>query len=79
MKRISEKKMIKWSVQENYTCYIQLVPQLKTIEITTSWYESKQQHTYEIGNDRHGKYKQKSLIFIVVPRVRVENKISRIS
>ena len=22
--------MIKWSVQENYTCYIQLVPKLKT-------------------------------------------------
>ena len=30
MKKNSEKKMIKWSVQENYTCYIQLVPILKT-------------------------------------------------
>ena len=49
------------------------------VEITTSWYESKQQHTYEIGNDRDGKNKQKSIIFIVVPRVRVENQISRIS
>ena len=43
MKRTSEKKLIKWSVQQNYTVQ-QLVPKLKTkkvVETTTSWYKSK--------------------------------------
>ena len=30
MKRISEKEMIIWSVQQNYKCQFQLFPKLKT-------------------------------------------------
>ena len=33
MKRISEKKMIKWSLQQNYKCQFQFVPKLNAIKL----------------------------------------------
>ena len=33
MKRISEKKKIKWSLQQNYKCQFQFVPKLNAIKL----------------------------------------------
>ena len=82
MKRISEKKLIKWSVQQNYKCYFQLFPKLKTNKLLLLLLVNTKANSsilMRLEMVEMAQNKQKSLIFIVVSRVRVENQISRIS
>ena len=75
--------MIKWSIQQNYTCQFQLFPKLKTIKsLKLLLVDMKVNSSILRRLEMTGmaQNKQKCLIiFIVVPRVRVENQISRIS
>ena len=48
-------------------------------EVTSSWYESKMQYTYEIGMTGVIKNKEKCPIFILVPQVKVEKQVCWIS
>ena len=82
MKRISEKKMVKWSVQQNFKCYFQLFPKLKTnMSLKLLLVDIKANSSILMRLEMAGmaQNKQKCLIFIVVPRAGVENQISRIS
>ena len=82
MKRISEKKMVKWSVQQNFKCYFQLFPKLKTnksLKLLLVDIKANSSILMRLEMAGMAQNKQKCLIFIVVPRVRVENQISRIS
>ena len=82
MKRISEKKMITWSIQQNYKCQFQLFPKLKTTKsLKLLLVDIKVNSSILLRLEIAGiaQNKQKCLIFIVVLRVRVENQISRIS
>ena len=82
MKRISEKKMVKWSVQQNFKCYFQLFPKLKTnksLKLLLVDIKANSSILMRLEMAGIAQNKQKCLIFIVVPRVRVENQISRIS
>ena len=82
MKRISEKKLIKWSVQQNYKCYFQLFPKLKTNKLLLLLLVNSKANSgilMRLEMVGMAQNKQKCFIFIVVSRVRVENQISRIS
>ena len=82
MKRISEKKKIKWWVQQNYKFQFLLVPKLKTsklLKLILVELKANSSILMRLEMEGMAKNKQKFLIFIVVPRVRVENQISRIS
>ena len=82
MKRISEKKMVKWSVQQSFKCYFQLFPKLKTnksLKLLLVDIKANSSILMRLEMAGMAQNKQKCLIFIVVPRVRVENQISRIS
>ena len=82
MKRISEKKMVKWSVQQNFKCYFQLFPKLKTnMSLKLLLVDIKANSSILMRLEMAGmaQNKQKCFIFIVVSRVRVENQTSRIS
>ena len=63
---------MKWSVQQNYTCYFQLVPKLKK---SKSWkllvVDMKANSSILMRLEMAGmaQNKQKCFIFIVVPRV----------
>ena len=55
MKRISEEKMIKWSVQQNYKCWFQLVSKLKTNKLLKLLLvDIKANSSILIGNGRDG-------------------------
>ena len=74
--------MIKWSVQQNYKCEFQLFPKLKTNKsLKLQLVDIKRNSSTLMRLEMAGmaQNKQKCLIFIVVPQVRVENHISRIS
>ena len=82
MKRISEKKKIKWSVQQNYKCYFKLFPKLKPNKLLLLLLVNiKANSSILMRLEMAGmaQNKQKCFIFIVVSRVRVENQTSRIS
>ena len=82
MKRISEKKMVKWSVQQNFKCYFQLFPKLKTnksLKLLLVDIKANSSILMRLEMAGMAQNKQKCLIFIVVPRAGVENQISRIS
>ena len=82
MKRISEEKMIKWSVQQNYKCWFQLVSKLKTnksLKLLLVDIKANSSILMRLEMAGMAQNKQKCFIFIVVPQVRVENQISRIS
>ena len=74
--------MIKLPVQQNYKCYFQLVPKLKTNKsLKLLLVDIKANSGILMRSEMAGmaQNKQKCLIFIVVPQVKVENQISRIS
>ena len=74
--------MIKWSVQQNHKCSFQLFPKLKTnksLKLLLVDIKANSSILMRLEMAGMAQNKQKCLIFIVVPRVRVENQISRIS
>ena len=83
MKRTSEKILIKWSVQLNYTCYIVAISsKLKTdksLKLLLVDMKANSSILMRLEMAGMAQKKQKCLIFIAVPRVGVENQISRIS
>ena len=69
------------SVQQNYKCQFQLVPKLKTnksLKLLLVDIKANSSILMRLEMAGIAQNKQKCLIFIVVPRVRVENQISRI-
>ena len=69
------------SVQQNYKCQFQLVPKLKTnksLKLLLVDIKANSSILMRLEMAGMAQNKQKCLIFIVVPRVRVENQISRI-
>ena len=69
------------SVQQNYKCQFQLVPKLKTnksMKLLLVDIKANSSILMRLEMAGMAQNKQKCLIFIVVPRVRVENQISRI-
>ena len=85
MKRISGKKLIKWLVQQNYTCYILLVAIISYVKNKMSLkvllvdIEANSSILMKLEMAGMTQNKQKCLMFIVVSRVKVKNQISRIS
>ena len=72
MKRMSETKMIRWSVQQNCKCWFQLVPKLKTnksLKLLLVDIKANSSILMRLEMAKMTQNKQKCLIFIVVPRV----------
>ena len=74
MKNFRKKKLIKWSVQQNYTCYLQLVLKIKTnksLKLLLVDIKANSSILMRLQMAGMAQNKQKCLIFIVIPRVRV--------
>ena len=74
--------MIKWSVQQNYKCQFQLVPKLKTnksLKLLLVYIKANSSILNKLEMAGIAQNKQKCLIFNMVPQVRKEHQISRMS